>query len=633
MFDYIKGFLFLIIFILFLSKLGMKIKKSSFFCENLIYGFIIYTCFQFVGGFIAQFLRLPWLLYEIYMILTIILLTIFILYKNEWKVDYKKALLKHVKTYGIFYALALLFVVLSCMNIQYQWSNNMIDDGYYLNKVMLAPQLENYVDYNYATGFNFTESISRIVNTFEIEAAFFTNLLGIEASVFCKVFLAYFNYFLVLNGFYWLYITLSNTKEERGVLSLALIPMLFFGFYQEILNNFGLLYLQDSWQFNTAMWYGSSIVRHLGLVILIVPFLKNEKITIKKILFFLLSTVALVSKASQIFPVVCLLLLTYAIIVCLSKVGSNKKAFVTLIVILLALCIIPFSADLNIRYSIVYEQLQSNMGTFIVKVSILFIFLSYLLDIKIVRKWNNILLIFGLLLFVPRLNTIFLYTSMFDFVVARTITLYLFTVIITAGLYSFMLLTKVFNNRIKLCALYICIGCALIFVPLYSIQRNLGLKNTVAILAQNTSLIPEATIELSEKLEELKVDKQVDLYVLSPAWVVNNRTNHSLTAMLRYHAKDINVVSAIPRYNSVDEASVYATYDQEEQDIFEKYHSGEDQDDEKLAELLQQYPINCIVVVYNDVAEKLIDGYGYSLVEKVHLEKENADYYILYKPI
>lgn len=625
--DYFKGILFISIAILFFNLLGKRIKKDAIFSERLIIGFIFYTCFQFLGGFLCQFFRLPWVYYEVYMIVMLFCLLCFLLFKNNYKQTFQwKNVEDHFRKYFLFYLLAGVLVVLACMNIQYQWNNNLIDDGYYLNKVKLAPFVENYVDYNYTTGFRFTESITRIVNTFEIEAAFYSNIIGIEASIYCKVFMAYMNYFLILNSIYWLYTCLIGVKKYK-LLYFALLPILFFGIYQEILKNFGLLFLQDSWQFNTAIWYGSSLVRHMGFLLLIIPVLFKDRLTIKDGVFWAMSVIALVSKASQVFPVVCIVALALISLRCIQHAGSKQIARLLLVFIMVILAILPVGSELEIRYEIIYEQLFENMGTIIMKTSLLLFFLSYLMDNSKIRKWNNVLLIIGVLLFVPRLNTLFLYTSLYDFVVARTITLFIFTFIITALLYAFLFISMVFKSNKKTTLLYGLCGAVLICIPLYSIQRNLGIKNTIITLANNPALLPNPTIELSEELQKLYEDEKKDLFVISPAWVVNNRTNHSLAAMLRYHALDIYTVSAIPRYNSIEETE-FVTYGQDMQDIFEKYHNGEDRDDEKLHQLFNTYPINCAVVTFEDISNEFVSQYGFSLVRTIDIDDKNK-YYIL----
>lgn len=43
LFDYVKGIIFVVIFITLIFFFGKSIKKSMDFSENLIYGYILYT--------------------------------------------------------------------------------------------------------------------------------------------------------------------------------------------------------------------------------------------------------------------------------------------------------------------------------------------------------------------------------------------------------------------------------------------------------------------------------------------------------------------------------------------------------------------------------------------------------------
>ena len=93
----------------------------------------------------------------------------------------------------------MVLIFLALMNVDYLWNGNHTDDGYYLSKIRMAPYVSSYVDYNYATGFTAPGSIVRNLNTFEIEAAFYCQILGMEATIYAKVFLSAIHYMILYN--------------------------------------------------------------------------------------------------------------------------------------------------------------------------------------------------------------------------------------------------------------------------------------------------------------------------------------------------------------------------------------------------------------------------------------------------
>lgn len=630
MLDYIKGIIFVLFFIPFLALFGKKIKRSDFFCENLIYGFIIYTCLQFVGGFVAQELRLPWLYYEIYMVVLLFALVMFSFYRNVPKIS-KHILIMHFKRYGIIYIIAVIFVFFAVMNIQYQWNANLVDDGYYLNKIRMAPSLANYTDYNFATGFSSAGSIVRNVNTFELEAAFYSYFFGIDASIYAKVFLAFINYTLLLNCIFWFYKTIAYKKEELKLLCLAIIPILFFGIYYNMMVNYGILNLPDGWQFNTAMWYGSTFVRTAGFFILLTPLLK--KVTWKSILFFALSCIALLSKASQVLPVAILVACLYIVIVLFKYVKKQKlkkTALFALILFIILLCLVPISRDTQVRLNVINNAFAININMIIVKISIFLFALYYILGDALLKRWCTYLIIIGIFMFIPRLNTLFALSSLYDFVASRIVTLYIFTFIITAALCFYLLLIKFVKDKKNIYILYSCFAIVLIAIPVISIERNLGFINSLNIVMKNPKLIPESTLELGTKLEDLETTKKVDLNVLMPLWVNVDGTQHAIASMVRYNATSIYSIGSIPRYHDLQKSNPFNTFTQGDLDVFERYNNGIDRNDNKLAKILKNYKINCLVV-NDDTAKRIVKRFGYKEIGKVRVDDSSNYYIVLYK--
>ncbi len=629
MIDYMKGLIFIPLFIYLLSSFGRKIKKSDSFSENFIYGFVFYTCLQFFGGFVAQCFHLPWIIYKLYMIILLLLMIIFSFYKKE-RLS-KEAVIQHFRHYWVLYALAIVFVGLSFLNLQYQWNANLVDDGYYLLKIRMAPYVPDYADYNFAVGYPAEGSIIRNINTFEIEAAFYANLFHMDTSVFVKVFMSFFNYTLIMHTIYWFYKTLLSKHETKRMI-IAIIPILFFGIYQELMVNYHVLYLQDSWHFNTAIWYGSALVRCMGLLLLVTPFIEDQSLSFEKIVFFSCSVVALFSKASQALPLVYIVTLSYLFFYMFKHINNKKTLIIGYLVVLIVMSLLPMSDEIIARNSVVMQQFGNNSGTLIIKISYFLIIISYLFDITSIRKWNNWLILIGCSMFIPKINTLFLYFSVYDFVAARTVSLFFFALIITAFLYGFLLLSYVIINIKEMVLLYSGVAIALVAIPLISIQRNLGLINTINTIADNSTLQPGSTLELGASLEEISKASDKELNVLMPMWVVINGTPHPVATMVRYNAMNIHSIGTVPRYGSLLEDNPYYTYTDDVHVNFERWHSGMNTDQKAMHNLLNTYQeINCIVVYFDDAKDRLEAEFGYHVADKILLEDHVHYYYVMIK--
>ncbi len=629
MIEYIKGIIFTILFMIMLGSFGNSTHKSKNFSENLLYGYVYYTCIQFIGGFLAQQFHLPWIYFQVYMILLLISILSFIYYKKGFHMS-KKDFFHHIKDYWLLYFLAFIFVGLSILNIQYQWNGNLVDDGYYLNKIRMAPYLDNYADYNYAAGYSAPGSIIRNVNTFEIEGAFFCQLLGMDASIYAKVFMAYFHYALVLHAIYWFYQVVTEKGKNKGIL-LSMLTVLFFGIYYEVMVNYHLLYLQDSWHFNTAMWYGSALVRCLGLFLLITPILKQNKLDKSTCFFFLCSCFMLFSKATQALPLIYLTLVAISFNFMLKNFKYRKIILYGLGLFVFVLFLLPVSDTVESRADVIMNQLCQNMATVIVRLSLFFMVLSYLFEIKTLRKWNNCLIIIAIFLFIPRLNSAFLMLSVYDFVAGRTVSLFFFALIITAFLDAYLILRTYVDNKKMILLIYTSLGFLLTMVPIISIQRNLGLINTINIIKNNPSLQPQSTLELGKALDEIAIETGKDLDVLMPMWAVLDGTPHAVSTMIRYNAISIHSIGAVPRYGSLFEDNEYYTYNNDVHVNFERFHSREIGDNSILENILRTYPsINCIVVYFDD-AKDALETLSFKVIKRIPLSDGVHNYFIMMK--
>ncbi len=635
--DYIKSFLFLIFFITMLQVLGKKVSHRDRFTLNLIYGYLAYSLIQMIGAVFVQLFKIDYIVYKIYMIL-FVMLCIYIMYE-EWKNSYEKddirqIIKQHFSKYYLLYIISFGLLACALMMTNYLWVGNHQDDGWYLLKVAQAPYLGNQYDISYATGFHSDLGLARCLNTFELDYAFWSNLLGIFPSVFCKAAMAYFNYFLTLCGFmeliyYW--------KQEKKILPhiclYFLLTIFIFALPSETLANHHILTQQDGWHFSTAIWYGSGVIQSVGLLLLFIPMSHYKNVSITSVGVFGCISLVLMSKSSQALPLIVLCGVLYLLDLIWKNIKDKKIAMFMILMVFVLLALIPGIVS---SYSDIQVFMSSATKTYFSSPLILgaiavILFVTYILkDQKQLVHWNWALGFFHLLIFFPGINHLFLNTAIYTFVAGRAVTTLGFMSVVCAGIYAGLLFTQYRLKEIYLKSIYMGATACIFIVFTISHNVNIGLGNSVLLLKENPRLIPESTIELSEALSEIA--QESDLIVLSDSWVTSSHNHaHAMATSLRIEANNIKVITAIHRFGDMDDNIVYKDFDLEKQMIFEdfvKYNHSKEKIG-KLKELLKEYPVDIIVTGKKDAANSLQENFGCELLQTVSTENEIFTYYIL----
>lgn len=640
--DYIKSLLFLIFFIPFLSALGSVLRKNKEgFTVNMLFGYITYSFFQAIGGITVQLLKIDYFIYMIYMIVLMIVLVCLIIKMknisfNSFK-DIKNILVNHFKKWYLLYIIS--FVLLSCalLMTNYLWVGNHQDDGWYLLKVALAPKMGNQYDYNYTAGFPADLGFVRGVNTFELDYAFWSDLLHIYPSVFCKATMAYLNYFLVVCGFSNLIILFkgSDDKSKIKVSLFFLLSIVFFALPQETLANHHLINLQDGWHFSTAMWYGSSIVQCLGPLLFFIPLFQITRFSIKDIFLYIMICVALISKSSQALPLIVMSSIIALIYVLNITVKNIKIKLFMCVGIALLLLFVP-SILPSFNEVLAYMQMATPQYF---KSPVMFLCIIILLILTLIHKenkkmilWSSLLLGLHLLIFVPKLNYLFINSAIYTFVAGRTITMLSFMTVVSAGIYVGLTFEKLFNKPLIIKSLYGLLAVGVLMIFFISHSNNIGLYNSVSLLLNNPRLIPESTIELSKKLYDISERNSGDLVVETESWITTNYNHaHTLATHLTIEAPNIRNLAAIHRYSEMDESNLYKGFDLEKQMIYENINTYPDDSNaiSLFENLLKNYPIDILVTREEKLAEVLVDKLDCNLIESYIPEKENFKYYIL----
>ena len=255
-------------------------EKISYY---LITGFFFTYAITFLVAFPSQLLHFSWNAYFILQLLVFLFIDIFCLLINKsyWQsfFDDKKLNFKSIRLFLSENWLLVLFVIMFTvfsMSNQLQFYEMNYDDYYYIGKMVNlvdAPQLFNENYFNGSLEVGETIGISRLFNSYEISYSFFATLFHIHIPFFCRVTMVLHNYVI----FAIVYKELGNRFVKAKHAQYTLLPFFIFlipggwlyhGINLHFMDTTFYIRSYDLWQFQTAVFYGGSIVRMMALPVL-----------------------------------------------------------------------------------------------------------------------------------------------------------------------------------------------------------------------------------------------------------------------------------------------------------------------------------------------------------------------------
>lgn len=624
MLDYLTGFLFVLLSIVFFYLLGSSLrKKTESFSLNFLVGYIFYSFLIALFLIPIQIFRFSWNLAFAITIILFLLSSAFIAYSIiSQKISFTKFALKEMfkNNYFLFVtSFALVFVFL--LQFDLIWINNHLDDGYYLVKIATLPYLENPFTTTYATGLPAaaTSFDSYALSSYELEHSVYLYLLHMDPVVYCRIFLNAFNYFLAAStvSAFTESIFLEKKYFNKKMFQYFGMILLFFSFEYLYMQTKGLFTVQDAWQFSSAMWFGSSIPRVLGIMWIILLFVNIKEISWKQILGAGVICVVLISKSSIALPTVIITGVAFLIAYALTSEKKNIKFGIFLIALLIVLGVLL--PDSTTRNDLILSIFQSDFKSFLFIGCVLLAALGSILFFrnKMVRRTMLTLLLSYLLIAVPEINDTFECVSMYDFVARRYQTTLIYTTVIIAFIFFIIFCLKYLKplQKVLIPASFLLLlsGAVLTTIPVYGNPLN-----TLSVMKNNPKIIPESTVELSKELERLAIENG-ELNVLCPDWVNVDNHRHALSVMLRTYAPDVNVVTALTRYSSVSEDNEFYGFNAEDQGAYTLFASNPDDTNYyNLDTVLNKYPINCLVTPTQGF-EQYAKSSGYQFVSKTNM--------------
>lgn len=620
--DYIKSIIFLISFLIYVYNIGCVIcGEKSHDAKKLIVGYITHSAFIGIVGIIVQLFKLSWITFMIChlaIIIVLLLISVIRIINND-KVNIKNLIKAHFKNMWFIYVLACIMLVFSLFNVNLQLLNNHLDDGLYLLRIAQLPYLDAPFATNVSSGFaaNSSASISSfsyVFNVFDLEASVYNYLFNLEASVFARFALNWLNYFLFATSMLWLVAEImKNTKISKINYQYMTVVILLLCYYPQWLNY--VYSLPDDWQINTAMWYGSSVVRCMGIFFYL-NILLSEKDIKRLVLYYILTSITLFTKSSIALPLIVvsfLIYLGYFIYI------EHRKYFKYYILLYVAICLIccaiigipSFSWQIESDAILTKEGIRSlyiqgmsliltNIKFPILICSLLVIIVSFFQkENELIKKWSILFVSIFILLIVPIFNYPVIVCSMYSHVIRRMFTLSIYTMILTASIYVIAFLYRYIRKKHLQACLSLGICLCLVSAALLNYKiSGYSVKGTISYISQNSKLMPTDTIELSNSLNSISKNTDKEIYVLCPDVVFYPEGMHAVAVVLKMNAPDIKIVSALPRFRESDEK--YDDFTEIEQLQYRDFSTNPDTKEiENVKVLLEKFnEINCLVTTY-----------------------------------
>ena len=642
----IFGILFIVLYMAYMYFIGGAFtNKEGSYSYQFIVGYMIFSFCVALGGIFIQLLNLSWWIFVMYLVavygvLSFVAISVMAA-KHTPIIQFSK--LKDFFWQQRFLLIVSIFLtILAVSQIGMIWNDNTADDGYFISLVGSLPYSPNTFYTAPRTGFQVSLKAlgPYIINTIYSEYSVYSFFTGIKAPLFCRLYMSFFNYFLY--GSTIVVLTENVFKQfkfniNKNLYQYTTFIMLFFAFTQTFMGKYHLIDVYDNWQYNTAMFYGSSIVRMMSLLWIVIPIFNKNRISWREVIMMAGVGFVLISKSTIALPLIVIIPISYL----LSFWIFSKHSYNWLIGFLFIIAYLTISillgnfVDFNYNISAYWGNIKESI-LFIP--CILIIIVSCLTRNKYIVRYNAALMIVLGLMVVSPLNNIFMKLSIYNFVAARALATWYYTALVTAAVYLVLGLFYITRNDKISTIIPILVS---ILISLYlPFSDNLGgsteykpLLWRLNVLIDNPDCIPASTVALGNVLEERYHETGQMNVVTSLQITEPNGLPHYLCTMLRAVSPHSVSLSAAPIFgNSKDD--MFQSFNSDSQNLL-YYFIGNPTDDTYIPLENSLNDSNCNVIVTN--TEVGLNGYplskflyrsGFELYKVVEDPKANLQYFV-----
>ncbi len=612
MIDYFICCIFFIIYTIYIYIFGTSLKKDSKIeNERLLYGYIYHGFLIAFVGIPIQFFKLSYLIFELYMVFLTIFSIIFIILRiRKYKIKiFPNGFLNLVKNNWFLFVILFILIIVFCNAFYYIWNGNCNDDTYYLNRIATLGSYKNPFNINSAMGYENKNNLFdiRMFNVWELENSFYVKYLHVSASLFSRLFLSIFNYFLLENAIVSVAKKINlNSKNKIKESSIQYINVILIALtiFHTVL--FKVLYIEDDWKFVSAMWYGSSFVRCVGLLLMTLIILDKPKYKFITLFRLGVISVLLMSKATQAAPLILIFLISYFISLLLNQKKYRKLIVIPIISVLFILGIIlNNNAKLdNYIFKMFTINIKQILPIFLILLTVIWGFLSKDENKKTIGIISLIMIIF---MIVDPFDNIMEKITKYDFVGGRTVSSYILYILFMSTIYLNEIMNRVIKKPIFVIIIFLIFGILFLYKSLESYEKInhnnfiYGLK----LMKKNYEFIPNVTKNAGKKLNEISIKENTTLNILTPSAVTDeNKLSVSFATDLRAYSKDSIVLHSLIDRFGYDESGKFKGFDSNDVKIYESYLINfSDNDKKEFKKLLDNYPVNLVIVpsyIYED---------------------------------
>ena len=631
MIDYLLCTIFWFVFTVCIYTFGNAISKTKeiSFSYGLVLGYLVYSFLVALGGIPLQLLNAQWKFFALYMAILWILLLAFTIY--TWKklklyTQFAQGVKLYIRSNWVLYVVcALLILMMLCYYVGF-WLGNHQDDGYYITKVATLPYGTIGGNYNYALGVENKGFNSYIVNTWELEASVYIKMLGVQPTLYLRLFQSAFYYFLLLNllkAFADRFLKEVDKEKNVTLAQYSVIIVLLFGMHYLFLSDTYFFRLRDMFHFNTGMFLGISVVKMMSVLFYLLFFMCKRKITWKMIAGVAGIATVLISKSTVALPIIVVLSLVSLVVWLFFYYGQRGRiaAVALMVAYILTGIILPNQDSVQ---TVVWDDMMNAVHSPIIGACAVVFVLSFTLKEHLILKINSIFLLVMATVLLPEINDVFEMCSVYNFVGGRSLTTFLYFFVMLNAVYCILLLSRLSVNALVIKGLYSFAGIGLVCVMFVGGKAYGGgvfpdnppigtnIKYCLSVIKNNKYFIPETTVELGEKLGDIADNTDEKLYVVTPKIEIVDGVMHPVSIMMRIYAPEIVSVSAAERYPTND-GSDLSKYTQQTYDAFVAEPTNEtayafEQEIGKLG-------VNCIVVK-NPQCGEWLQNMGYCLKDE-----------------
>lgn len=331
--------LIFLVFMLFtylhIGELALEIcgYKKITNIKSIVLGYFLFFSIGFFVGVPCLILHTSWRVFFIINSICYLIFLVAIYYTKREKIVYrttnflknwKSIILNNIKNYWVLYVMVLILTVLSMSNQMPYYKTN-YDDHYYIGKIVQQIEIPQLLSEDFFSGSIVDMSkiaFERYFNTYELMYSYLLSIFQLPAAYFCRATMVIHNYLLTLYVYYALAEEFIDKKYVQYTLLVFCLFFISFGYY-----NFQKEWIRmyDGWQFQSAIFYGGSVVRVMSIPTLIL-FGKEliDKFDLKRLVLLALIYFSFLS-FSTIFLQPAIIITYLFILVKLIKLFIDKK--------------------------------------------------------------------------------------------------------------------------------------------------------------------------------------------------------------------------------------------------------------------------------------------------------------------